>query len=85
MRNKKLNLNITSFNLDELLEEVKSIYSFNVKFSGVELLIDVGEGISSEIKTDRYRFMQILVNLIGNAFKFTFEGSITVKIRKVGE
>mmetsp|Transcript_9762 Transcript_9762/g.8343 ORF Transcript_9762/g.8343 Transcript_9762/m.8343 type:complete len:226 (+) Transcript_9762:280-957(+) len=65
-----------------MIDEIKSIYSFNVKFKGVKLLVEKSNDVDDLANTDRYRLMQVLVNLIGNAFKFTFEGSITLKISK---
>ena len=65
-----------------MLEEIESIYAFNVKFKGVQLICKVENGVVNLIESDRYRLMQIIVNLIGNAFKFTFEGSITLKVTK---
>ena len=80
LRHNSLRIVKTSFSLDELLGEVKSLYMFHSQQKGVEFVVEKGEDIPDMIYTDKYRLIEVLINLIGNAMKFTFEGSITLKI-----
>ena len=51
---------------------------------GLELRFDVAEDVlSTKLFSDQRRLEQVLLNLMSNAIKFTFEGHITVVIRKV--
>jgi HAMP domain-containing protein/signal transduction histidine kinase/CheY-like chemotaxis protein len=52
---------------------------------GVEFTIDVGRTAPRSIVTDEGRLQQILKNLLSNAFKFTAEGSVTLRIESVHE
>jgi len=47
---------------------------------GVELLCRIGDDVPSQIRCDPYRFRQILVNLMGNAAKFTEKGEIELSV-----
>jgi signal transduction histidine kinase len=40
----------------------------------------INNSMPSEIYTDKKRMKQVILNLVSNAIKFTFEGSITVKV-----
>lgn len=77
---KKLELEHVSFNLLDLLTVLKQIYSVKAEEKGVELLINLDEGIPNNIIGDPVKLNQILTNLIGNAIKFTKVGAITVSI-----
>lgn len=67
----KLSLEETPCNIRELAEEIKDIILVNVKEKNQELLIDLKGIIHENILCDRLRFNQIMINIIGNAVKFT--------------
>jgi CheY-like chemotaxis protein len=46
------------------------------------LLAEEGEGLPDTIQTDRKRLVQVLKNLLSNAFKFTHEGSVTITVHR---
>ena len=78
----KFRLTQTRFVLDELLDEVKSLYLYQCQQKSIEFHIEKDVSIPSEIYTDRHRLIQVLINLISNAIKFTFHGSVTLRIER---
>jgi two-component system, sensor histidine kinase and response regulator len=75
-----LELDIVDFDLLELLENVCEMLSFAAHAKGLELTTVTGRNIPFALKGDPVRIRQILVNLIGNAIKFTHQGDIVVSI-----
>mgnify|MGYP001221058014 FL=1 len=79
IENGKLELNEEAFNLGELFESVISMMSLKANESGVSFVFDYEETKDTDFIGDAVRLRQIVVNLIGNAIKFTDEGGVTVK------
>ena len=73
-----MELNHEPLMLSEVVGEVLGELRGKAEAKGLKLLSRVPAG---EIRADRLRLRQILINLIGNAVKFTEEGSITVSAR----
>ena len=65
----------------ELIEDVVSMMKLRADAKGLPLLLEFGGPIPQTIRTDPIRMRQILVNLIGNAVKFTEEGHICIQVR----
>jgi len=78
----KFRLMQTRFVLDELLDEVKSLYLYQCQQKSIEFWIEKEKSVPSEIYTDRHCLVQILINLLSNAIKFTFHGSVTLKTER---
>ncbi len=81
----KLLIDNTLFKLDELVEETMDILTLKAFEKKLEMLYRVDHDIPSQLMGDPVRIRQIIVNLLGNAIKFTKDGEIYVSIRKQGE
>ena len=68
------------FSVDEFLEEFEFLYMFQCQAKGIQFFIERDGFIPKQIYTDRHRLIEVLINLIGNAIKFTFHGSVTLRI-----
>lgn len=79
----KLSFENIPFNLSERLEHVRITMDFKAEQKGIYLRIDLGEDIPNHLTGDPFRLNQILINLIGNAVKFTKDGGVTVRITQI--
>lgn len=69
-----------AIDLAQFVSDLASVFRSTVERAGLKLTVDC-EPISSPVYIDRAAFEKILFNLLSNAFKFTFEGEITVSLR----
>jgi PAS domain S-box-containing protein len=72
-----------SCNPYRLSHEVLTILNVRAEEKGLNLLLRIEDSIPEVINTDPTRLRQVLTNLVGNAIKFTDEGSVTVTIREL--
>lgn len=77
----KLEVERLDVNLPELLDEVRAFFTPRAREKGLEFFIQCKYPLPEIIRTDSTRFRQILINLCGNALKFTEKGSIHIAIR----
>lgn len=80
----KNEVNKSRFELSPLLDELKKMMSLQAQEKGLQLKIESGK-TSVMLFTDRNKLRQVLVNLLGNAVKFTEQGSVTLACRQDGE
>ena len=78
----KLELDIRSFNVRDYVESVGDIFITEFNRKGLEYIIDIADDIPHIAKGDPVRLQQVLLNLIGNAIKFTENGEICIKLTK---
>lgn len=75
-----LELDFQTFDLRQCIEEVMDVFSMKAAQKGLDLVYQIDYQVSAQIISDRYRLRQVLLNLIGNAMKFTHQGEIFVRI-----
>lgn len=77
-----LELENIPFNVLELIQNSVQVFQHSAQQRGLQLLQQTQSGLEQiEVQGDPTRIRQILVNLLGNALKFTEEGSITINIQ----
>ena len=79
----QMHLEETEFTLDDVLDNVSSVLLHRAQEKGLELQYVVEPDVPSRLLGDPLRLAQVLVNLIGNAVKFTASGAISVFVRRV--
>ncbi len=77
---RKLELSNIPFDLRDCIGDATKTWASNAYQKGVELAFEVDSKVPQMIVGDPIRLRQVLLNLIGNAVKFTFEGEITVRV-----
>jgi PAS domain S-box-containing protein len=77
----KMDFDYTTFRIDDLADDVVRILSPIAAPKGVVFGVDIGDGVP-DVTSDRKRLMQILLNLAGNAVKFTDKGEVRIICRR---
>ncbi|MBB3224113.1 hybrid sensor histidine kinase/response regulator [Pseudoduganella umbonata] len=81
----KLTVEYIHFNFRELLDDIDYVFSPQAQAKGLELELAIAPDIPVAVIGDPNRLRQVIVNLLGNAIKFTDAGRITVRIAVIAE
>jgi two-component system, sensor histidine kinase and response regulator len=77
----KVDLEEIDFDLYECIEGALKTLALRADEKGLELLCEVAHEVSETVSGDPGRVRQILINLVGNAVKFTTEGEVSLKVQ----
>jgi two-component system sensor histidine kinase/response regulator len=77
----KITLNTNSFDLYRLLDDLKAMLQLKALSKGLQLIIDCTADVPQYVETDERKLREVLINLLGNAIKFTGKGSVTLRVR----
>ncbi len=72
-------------NLEQLLNECVSVFSLKADERNLEFLLSIGPGTQLAQQVDPTRLRQVILNLLGNAFKFTEQGHVVLRIAPDGD
>ncbi|WP_293130112.1 ATP-binding protein [Microcoleus sp. bin38.metabat.b11b12b14.051] len=74
-------LNEGSFNLIRLLETLEDMFRLKAKSKRLQLNFEVANSVPHFVNGDEGKLHQILINIVGNAIKFTERGSVTLRLK----
>jgi PAS domain S-box-containing protein len=80
----KLEIITETFSLPPFLEEVFDTFRAEARDKGLDLRISISDGTPDTLTGGKSRLRQILFNLVGNAVKFTDQGSVTISAHSLG-
>ncbi|MDN4010983.1 response regulator [Chryseobacterium gambrini] len=78
----KMDLLIDKSNVYDMVSQVINVILYQSQKKDIELLLNIEPGLPETILIDESRMKQILINLLGNAVKFTEQGEIELKVEK---
>lgn len=81
----KIQIKEEKFNLENMINKTINSFSYHASEKKIQLKYVVDESIPKVLIGDQFRIRQVLVNLIGNAIKFTKNGTVSVEITKVNQ
>jgi PAS domain S-box-containing protein len=81
----RLSLEESSFQLDVLVDKVVESLGIRAHAKGLELIARVAPGTPLDLTGDALRLRQILINLVGNAIKFSERGEVVLTVESAGE
>lgn len=81
----RVSLTEIDFNLPYLLSDMQNMFAVQAQQNGVGFVVDCADDLPDEITADETKLRQILINVLGNAFKFTKQGSVILHVSKNGE
>src|SRR5471032_1992493 len=78
----QLELERTGFSLSELLEKVTEMVAVRANEKGLTLVFEIVPGTPTDLVGDPTRLCQVLLNLVGNAIKFTESGTVSLRVTR---
>lgn len=79
----KMELDAHDFDLRKCVEEVMDLFSGKAAESGIDLIYYMEPDLPFQLNGDSMRLRQVLINLLGNAIKFTHRGEIFISVNKI--
>ena len=76
----KLDFEPMDFSLRDSLDDTLRLVAFRADQKGLEVVCDFGDGVPEMVRTDPTRLRQIVLNLLGNAVKFTHCGEVVLQV-----
>ncbi|MFM9888156.1 MAG: ATP-binding protein [Burkholderiales bacterium] len=80
----RIDLASVAFAVRDVIQSVTDMFTESARAMGVALNANVGPAVPEVVKGDPLRLRQVLINLVGNALKFTERGAITISVTRTG-
>ncbi len=77
----RITLHENAFDLHRLLDSLFEMLQLKASSKGLKLSFKLSPDLPQFVKTDESKLRQVLINLLGNAIKFTNEGSVTLRVK----
>lgn len=75
-----LSLNMDNFDLYNMMDEIHRLFKIKMDKKGLDFSIKIDNNVPKLIFSDRIKIKQVIINLVGNAFKFTKKGYVKVEV-----
>src|SRR5688500_9015815 len=75
-----MGIEVSEVSVTEITEQLERSFHQVAQDKNLEFVVERDEGVSPTVRTDDKRLQQILMNLLSNAFKFTHEGKVVMRI-----
>ncbi len=79
----KMELESHAFSIDAVVRQVTGLLEGNARQKGLEIRTEIAENVRGAVVGDRRRLEQVLLNLVGNAVKFTESGHVALRVQLV--
>ena len=79
----RMTINERNFDLYRLLDDVEEMFRLRANEKRLQLLFERAADLPRYVRTDEVKLRQVLLNLLNNAFKFTEEGGVAVRVKRV--
>ncbi len=81
----KMELHTSIFDLPQFISDLREMFALKTRSKGLTLYTDTLEGLPRYVEGDLGKLRQVMINLMGNAVKFTSEGGISILVGREGD
>lgn len=76
----QVSLKVVGFDLDDLLASLVDMFDYRARNKGLGLVVACHPSLPRHLRADEPKLRQVLINLVGNAIKFTHQGQVAVQV-----